>query len=137
MQGDKFQLQHHQPQMLPHKCASCWTNKDTDYIDFGFSVPRYGRVYFCIDCFDECNDTLFKTTKTFDEMLDTVNLYSTEIGKLKEDNANLRSAVNDLNQLLSNVPSVPQDLPKPNPTPKRGPGRPKGTKPRVTQSNSS
>jgi|SRR5215216_1809234 len=122
--GDKFQVVT-DPFMVPQKCASCNTQKMGEYIDFGLTIKRYGRVYFCKECFMEANAAVNVTLP--------VSPLVEEIEKLKEENANLNYLLTvDLHGLRTYLDSVltkPEvDTEMEQPTigsTKRGPGRPK------------
>jgi hypothetical protein len=133
--GDKFTINEGQPYMLPHSCVSCNTNKNTQYIDWGISVPKYGRLYFCIDCFAECAKALdyLSPYEAHEVLVENVRK-DNEIRSLKDENAKLRNLV------ISSIPSLRNDLvdlqfkqPEVVPTPRRSSGRPKSAEPRVTQ----
>ncbi len=122
--GDKFQVVT-DPYLVPQKCAACNTQKMSLYIDFGLNIKRYGRVYFCKDCFIEAYNALSLTVP--------VSSHLEEIDKLKEENANLTHLLTvDLHGLRTYLDSV---LPESTDdkqmeqsaigSVKRGPGRPK------------
>jgi hypothetical protein len=124
--GDKFQVVT-DPFLVPQKCAACNTQKMGLYIDFGLQIKRYGRVYFCKECFMEANQALHMTVP--------VSSHLEEIEKLKEENANLNYLLTvDLRGLQSYLDSVlsksedAEQVEQPiiGQT-KRGPGRPKRT----------
>lgn len=124
--GDKFQVVT-DPFMPPQKCAACNTQKISEYIDFGLTIKRYGRVYLCKECFIEAYQSL--------NVVIPVSSHLEEIEKLKEENANLTYLLNiDLHGLqsyLSNVLTEPEDDKQLEQSVtqqiKRGPGRPKRT----------
>lgn len=130
--GDKFQVVT-EPYLVPQSCAACNTQKITEYIDFGLQIKRYGRVYFCKECFTEANAALSVTIP--------VSPLVEELEKLKEENANLTHLLTvDLYGLRTYLDSV---LPKSEvdeyladtaiePV-KRGPGRPKRTEQRTSE----
>lgn len=52
---DRFQIVDSQSVKLPGKCLICGYGEDgRAYIDLGVQVKRYGRLYFCLTCFREC-----------------------------------------------------------------------------------
>lgn len=129
--GDKFQLVE-DPYLVPQKCAACNTQKMGLYIDFGLQIKRYGRVYFCEECFREANNAINLPDKTSSQYLE-------EIEGLKEQNANLTHLLAvDLHGLRSYLDSVltkseddePMESAVIEPV-KRGPGRPKRTEQRT------
>jgi len=127
--GDKFQVQEGQPLLLPHSCVGCHTNKYTDYIDLGMSLPKYGRFYLCIECFGEIAISIgYSNPVSTEELLLENASKSNQLRTLKEENARIRNLVsisipglrNDLVDLQFKQPEVV-------PTPRRSPGRPKST----------
>lgn len=133
--GDKFTINEGQPYMLPHSCVSCNTSKNTTYVDWGKSVPKYGRLYFCIDCFGECAKAL--------NYSDPVSTHELEVGIVRKDNE-LRALKDENDRLrnlvISSIPSLRNDLvdlqfkqPEVVPAPRRSPGRPKSAESRVTK----
>lgn len=55
MIGDRFQLVAANNLKLPGSCIICGYGGDgRNYIDFGVQVARIGRLYFCVDCFKDC-----------------------------------------------------------------------------------
>lgn len=122
--GDKFQVVT-DPFLVPQACAACNTQKMGQYIDFGLNIKRYGRVYFCKECFMEASAALHMTIPVSPLLL--------EIEKLKEENANLTHLLTvDLHGLRTYLdgvltkPEVDEYLASPAIEPvKRGPGRPK------------
>jgi hypothetical protein len=49
--NDRIQVIHGVPPALPHACIICDTSSnDRDYIDFNYSIPDHGAVYFCNVC---------------------------------------------------------------------------------------
>ncbi len=133
--GDKFTINEGQPYMLPHSCVSCNTNKNTTYVDWGKSVPKYGRLYFCIECFDECADALnYSSPANSDSLYKDVVRLSNELDDLRIENDRLRNLV------IGSIPSLRNDLvdlqfkqPEVIPTPRRSPGRPKSAEQRTPQ----
>lgn len=96
--GDKFQVVT-DPFMPPQKCAACNTQKISEYIDFGLTIKRFGRVYFCKECFIEAYQALSLSVP--------VSSHLEEIEKLKEENANLNHLLNvDLHGLRTYLDSV-------------------------------
>lgn len=133
--GDKFQLVT-DPFMPPQKCASCNTQKIGLYIDFGLTIKRYGRIYFCKECLIEASATI--------NMPVPVSSHLEELEKLREENANLNHLlIVDLHGLKSYLDSV---LPESKGNEQLEPtivksvkGRPRGssgTKPGITKQNS-
>lgn len=122
--GDKFQIVT-DPFLVPQACAACNTQKMGQYIDFGLNIKRYGRVYFCKECFTEANAALLVTIP--------VSPLVEQIEKLKEENANLTHLLTvDLHGLRTYLdgvltkPEVDEYLASPAiESVKRGPGRPK------------
>lgn len=52
---DRFQVVDHNSLKLPGSCLICGYGGDQrPYIDLGVQVRRYGRLYFCVYCFREC-----------------------------------------------------------------------------------
>lgn len=46
--------------MLPGACIICGSSNDQRYfIDFGVNVKKYGRIYFCNLCFNECERAVY------------------------------------------------------------------------------
>jgi hypothetical protein len=49
-----LQLAQYGPVTAPGKCVSCGAaDFDRKYIDLGFDIDFYGRVYTCIECFSQ------------------------------------------------------------------------------------
>jgi len=47
----RFQFVQGRPIKAPGKCVTCGSSSAKDYVDFGFTVDRYGVIYICIECF--------------------------------------------------------------------------------------
>lgn len=124
--GDKFQLVT-DPFMPPQSCASCNTQKIGLYIDFGLTIKRYGRVYFCKECLLEAANTINYTAPVSPQL--------EELELIKEKNANLTHLLTiDLHGLRTYLDSVLPESEVDEQVPratieqsKRGPGRPKRT----------
>lgn len=131
--GEKFQVVT-DPFLVPQACAACNTQKLGLYIDFGLQIKRYGRVYFCEECFREANNAINLPDKTSSQFLE-------EIEGLKEENANLTHLLTvDLHGLRTYLDSVLPKSEMDEQVPgaaieqsKRGPGRPKRTEQRTTE----
>ena len=129
--GDKFQVVT-DPFMPPQKCASCNTQKMGLYIDFGLTIKRYGRVYFCKECLIEASDTINYTVPVSSQL--------EELERLKVENANLTHLLTvDLIGLRSYLDDVlpesegnEQLEPAITESVKRGPGRPKRSEQRTS-----
>ena len=122
--GDKFQVVT-DPFMPPQSCASCNTQKMGLYIDFGLTIKRYGRVYFCKECLIEAYSSL--------TIPPPVSSQLEELERLKVENANLTYVLNvDLHGLRTYLDSVLTEFKDDEQmesaitgSTKRGPGRPK------------
>lgn len=101
---ERFQVVDSNNVKLPGSCIICGYGGDArPFIDFGVQVKRYGRLYFCSNCFRECE-------RVIDESLN-------------------RATSGHPAELVSDLPDdEPHDE-----TPKKRPGRPKGSGTRVTK----
>lgn len=106
MLEDRFQIVDHNSVKLPGSCLVCGYGADArPFIDLGVQVKRYGRLYFCVVCFRECE-------KIVNESIgDPVGIGATKF-----------------------TSNLPNDVPG-KAVPKRSPGRPKGTNTRTTKPN--
>lgn len=101
---ERFQIVDSQNLKLPGSCLICGYGGDgRTYVDLGVQVKRYGRLYFCITCFRECEKIVNATIG---------NPLNSGIPEFRAD-------------LLD-------DAPKPA-VPKRSPGRPKKSNTRTAQ----
>lgn len=60
---ERFQVVDSNSVKLPGSCLICGYGEDArPFVDLGVQVKRYGRLYFCVVCFRECekivNDTI-------------------------------------------------------------------------------
>jgi hypothetical protein len=133
--GDKYQIQEGQPMMLPHKCVGCHTNKNTKYIDLGMSLPKYGRFYLCIECFDEVAGAIGYTNPVSNKELNADVLFATnQMVKLEEENVKLRALVDSgIKQFRDDIYGLQIAKPELEGPVRRSPGRPKSTQPRATK----
>lgn len=106
MMEDRFQVVDANSVKLPGSCLVCGYGADArPFIDLGVQVKRYGRLYFCVTCFREC------------EKIVNESIGNPLGGGTPEFRADLLD-----------------DVPKPTPI-KRSPGRPKGSHTRAAKSN--
>lgn len=102
--GERFQVVDSDSLKLPGSCLICgYGGSSRPYIDLGVQVRRYGRLYFCVYCFRECEKVVDATVTDF------VNGDSPEFST----------------NLLDDAPV--------NEAPKKRPGRPKSTSNRTTK----
>lgn len=65
MVEERFQVVDSQSVKLPGKCLICGYGEDSrPFIDLGVQVKRYGRLYFCVMCFRECEKVVNSTLGT-------------------------------------------------------------------------
>lgn len=119
MSVDRFQVFEGQPPLLPSSCIICGSSDySRSYIDFGVQVKKYGRIYFCNECFADCADTLGwvspATAAITSSMMDGYH-YANE--QLREENAKLRdlvdSRISELRDDLVKYGSKPEVAKKP------------------------
>lgn len=104
---ERFQVVDSQSVKLPGSCLICGYGEDgRPFVDLGVQVKRYGRLYFCVSCFRECE-------KVVNESIG--NPTSIHVPEFRAD--------------VPDVPSGKEAV-------KRSPGRPKGSNTRVAKSNS-
>lgn len=112
------------PYMKPACCVLCKNpgNDGRMFVDVNVSLPRYGRFYFCMTCFEEINHTLgWMGPANYEYLLEANQTMQDDIEQLKEENAKLTAALGDhARKLVADLSSL---LPKPE-VPKRSPGRP-------------
>lgn len=106
MMEDRFQVVDHNNLKLPGQCLICGYGADGRlFVDLGVQVKRYGRLYFCVVCFREC------------EKIVNESIGNPLGGGTPEFRADLLD-----------------DVPQPKAV-KRSPGRPKGSNTRVAKPN--
>lgn len=136
MSVDRFQVFSGQPPLLPGSCIICGSSDySRSYVDFGVQVKKYGRIYFCNECFGDCAKTagFVKETQYTDQLSINKNYYI-RIDELKEENAELRGLID------SRISELRDDLVKYGTKPeitKTPVGRPPKSKPRTPKPDSS
>lgn len=59
--SDRFQVLDANNLKLPGTCIICGYGGDgRKYIDFSVQVRKYGRIYFCTECFKDCEISVFR-----------------------------------------------------------------------------
>lgn len=137
--GDKYQIQEGQPLLLPHKCVGCNTSKNTNYIDLGAYVPKYGRLYLCFDCFEEMATSIGYTNPVSSDSLykDVVRL-ANQHDELKVENVKLRTLVDSgIKQFRDDIYGLQIAKPELEGPVRRSPGRPKSAQQGTTKPTAS
>lgn len=99
------------PPELPGKCAVCGTTQGP-MIDFGMFMEFYGYVYFCVEsCMVEIANAFdYHSPRQWKMMMNQVEDQRNEINELRDQNEQLRVAVDSLAPLASLhlIDSVPE-----------------------------
>lgn len=90
------------PPAAPGKCAVCGTTQGP-MVDIGMNLEFYGVVYFCVDnCLVElANSFDYHSPRQWEMIMNQVEAQSGEISQLRDQNEQLRSAVDSLTPLAS------------------------------------
>lgn len=113
------------PTALPGKCVVCGSTgcDGRVFVDFGFTIEFYGRVYFCNFCFDEITNYLgYMSPVNVERSELQLESLQQEISDLKEENGNLNRV---LNSSLTDLRSQLDKLQPKSEVTKRPSGRPK------------
>lgn len=98
----RFQLIQGPPPMLPGRCQTCGSgSNDRKYVDFGFTLQRYGKLYICDQCFYGASLEMFA-------LVPTTELTSAfeKVANLEDSNIELLSKIQELENALAGVDSL-------------------------------
>lgn len=98
----RFQLISGPPPMLPGRCQTCGSGSpDRKYVDFGFTLQRYGKLYICDQCFYGAAIEMFALVPTV-QLIDA----QARSAVLAEDNLRLIEEKMELQNALAGVDSL-------------------------------
>lgn len=99
------------PPAAPGKCVICGTTSGP-MIDIGMDMEFYGAIYFCVEnCMVElANSFDYHSPRQWKMMMNQIEAQRDEINQLRDQNEQLRSAVDSLTPLASlySVDRVPE-----------------------------